>query len=74
MIDFDYFRCRTWFSHAIELVASCLPFQNHKFSLNQSSINPDIVKNPRRGQTLTVKKRDSNSWTVTVQVYVNERV
>jgi len=25
-----------------------------------------------RGQTVTVQKRDSNSWTVTVQVFVDE--
>ena len=50
-----------------------LPFQHHKFSLNRSSITPDIIKNLRIGQTETVKKRDSNSWTVTVQVCVNER-
>jgi uncharacterized protein YegJ (DUF2314 family) len=41
--------------------------------LNRSSITPDIVKNLRRGQTVTVQKRDSNSWTVTVQVFANER-
>ena len=34
--------------------------------LQLSSITPDIVKNLRRGQTVTVKKRDSNNWTVTV--------
>ena len=26
-----------------------------------------------RGQTVTVQKRDSNSWTVTVQVFVDEQ-
>jgi hypothetical protein len=31
-----------------------------------------MVKNLRRGQTVTVKKQDSNSWTVTVQVFVDE--
>jgi uncharacterized protein YegJ (DUF2314 family) len=41
--------------------------------MNRSSITPDIVKNLRRGQTVTVQKRDSNSWTATVQVFVNER-
>jgi len=30
--------------------------------LNRSSITPDIVKNMRRGQTVTVQK-----WTVTVE-------
>jgi len=39
--------------------------------LNPSSITPDIVKNIRRGQTVS-SERDSNSWTVTVQVFVNE--
>jgi len=33
-----------------------------------------MVKNLRRGQTVTVQKRDSNSWTVTVPVFVDERV
>jgi hypothetical protein len=27
----------------------------------------------RRGQTITVQKRDSNSWTVTIQVIVDEQ-
>jgi len=29
--------------------------------LNRSSITPDIVKNLRRGQTVTVQKQESNS-------------
>jgi hypothetical protein len=33
----------------------------------------DIVKNMRRGQTITVQYLDSNSWTVTVQMFVDER-
>jgi hypothetical protein len=41
--------------------------------LNQSSITPDIVKNIRRDQTVTVKKQDSNTWRVTVQVFVDEQ-
>jgi len=41
--------------------------------LNRSSITRDIVKTLRIGQTVTVQKRDSNSWTITVQVFVNER-
>ena len=45
-----------------------LSFQRHKFCLNRSSITLDIVKNPRRGQTVIVQKRGSNSWTVTVQI------
>jgi hypothetical protein len=32
--------------------------------LNRSSITPDIVKNLRRGQTVRVKKTDSNSPSV----------
>jgi hypothetical protein len=32
-----------------------------------------MVKTLRRGQTVTVQKRDSNSWTVTVQVLVDEQ-
>jgi hypothetical protein len=27
----------------------------------------------RRGQIVTVKKRDSNGWTVTVQMFVDEQ-
>jgi len=41
--------------------------------LNWSSITLDMVKNLRRGQTVTVRKQDSNSWTVTVQLFVDER-
>jgi hypothetical protein len=60
-------------SQNIELLASCLTFLA-PFRLNRSSITPDIVKNLMRGQTAAVKKRDSNSWTVTVQVFVSDRV
>jgi hypothetical protein len=42
--------------------------------MNRSSITSDIVKNLRRGQTIIVQKRDSNSWTVTVQVFVDEKI
>jgi len=41
--------------------------------LNRSSITPDIVKNLRRRQTITIQKRDSNSWTITVQVFVDKQ-
>jgi len=41
--------------------------------LNRSSITPDMVKTLRRSQTVTIQKRDSTSWTVTVQVFVDER-
>ena len=48
-------------SQNVELVASCLTFPRTQISLNRSFRTPDIVKNMRRGQTVTVKK-----WTVTV--------
>jgi hypothetical protein len=32
-----------------------------------------MVKTMRRGQAVTVQKGDSNSWTVTVQIFVDER-
>jgi hypothetical protein len=51
-----------------ELVALCLSFPTRLISRYRSSITPDIVKNMRRGQTVVVQKRDSNSWTVTVQI------
>jgi hypothetical protein len=35
-------------------------------------VTPDMVKKLRRGQTVTAQKRDSNSWTVTIQVFVDE--
>jgi len=41
--------------------------------LIQSSITPDIVKNLSRGQRVTVQKRESNNWTLTVQVFVDEK-
>jgi hypothetical protein len=41
--------------------------------LNRSSITPDTVKNLRICQTVTFQKHDSNSWTVTVQVFVDEQ-
>ena len=67
MRDFDYLRGRTGSSQTINLYPHVLPFQRHKFRLNRSSINPEIVKNLTRGQTVTVQK-----WTVTVQVFVDE--
>jgi hypothetical protein len=41
--------------------------------LKRSSITSAIVKHLRRGQTVTVQKQDSNSWTVTVEMVVYER-
>jgi hypothetical protein len=41
--------------------------------LNRSSLTPDMLKTMRRGQTVTLQKRDSNSWTVTVQVFVDKQ-
>jgi hypothetical protein len=40
---------------------------------NLSSITLDIVKNLRRGQTVIVQKQDSNSWTIIVQMFVDEQ-
>ena len=73
MSDFDYLRGITGFSLNIELVASYLSFPTTLISLNRSFITPDMVKNLRRGPTVTLQKRDSNSWTVTVHVFVDER-
>ena len=56
-----------------ELVASCLSFPTRLISLESEFYNSDIVKNLRRGQTVTVQKRDSNSWTITVQMFVDEQ-
>jgi hypothetical protein len=50
-----------------------LAFQRDYSRLKQSSITPDIVKNLRKGQTVKFKKRDSNSWTITIQVFVDEQ-
>jgi hypothetical protein len=51
-------------SQIIELVASCLIFPTTQISLESEFITPDIVKNLRRGQTITVQKTDSNSPSV----------
>jgi hypothetical protein len=42
--------------------------------MNQRSTTLDIVKTLRKGQTVKVQKRDSNNWTVTVQVFVDEQI
>jgi uncharacterized protein YegJ (DUF2314 family) len=42
-------------------------------SLESEFLTPHILNNLRRGQTVTVKKQDSNSWTVTDQVFVDEQ-
>ena len=57
MSDFEYLRGITGFSSNIELVASCLTFPTTQISLQSESITPDIVKNLRRGQTVTVQKQ-----------------
>ena len=44
-----------------------LAFQRDQPRLKRSSITLDIVKNLRRGQTVTVQYLDSNGQTVTVQ-------
>jgi hypothetical protein len=31
-----------------------------------------MVKNMSRGQTVPVKKGDNNSWTITVQMFLDE--
>jgi hypothetical protein len=48
-------------SQNIELVASCLTFPTPQILLESEFYNSRIVKNLRRGQTVTVQK-----WTVTV--------
>jgi hypothetical protein len=64
MINFDYLRGKSGFSLNLKLVASCLNFATRLISLESVSETPDIVKNVRRGQTVTVQKRDSNSPSV----------
>jgi hypothetical protein len=44
-----------------EPVASCLSFPTRPISLKRSSITLDIVKNSRRGRTITVQCLDSNT-------------
>jgi hypothetical protein len=61
MSDFEYLRGRTVFFSYIVLVASCLTFPMPQISLDRSPRTPDIVKNLRRAQRVTVQK-----WTVTV--------
>ena len=56
-----------------ELVASCLIFPTRPISLKRRSITLDLVKHLRRGQTVTVQKQDNNSWTVTVEMFVDGR-
>ena len=60
------------YSQNIDVLPHVLPFQRNKFRLNRSSITPDIVKNLRKGQTVIVQKRDSNSWIVIVQMFFDE--
>ena len=57
-----------------ELVASCLSFSTRLILLESDSITQDIVKNLRRGQTVTVQKRDSKGLTGTVQMFVDEQL
>jgi hypothetical protein len=71
--DFNYLRGKTGFfsKHRTCRLMSCLS-NALNFGMNRISITTDIVNNLSRGQTVTVQKRDSNSWTVTVHVFVNE--
>ena len=44
-----------------EIVASCLSFPMRQIFLEMKFITLDIVKNLRRGRTITVQYQDSNS-------------
>jgi len=54
----------------IELVASCFSFPTRLILPEMGSITLDIVKNLRRGRTVTFRYQDSNSWIVTVQCFL----
>jgi hypothetical protein len=56
MSNFDYVRGRTEFFLIIELVASCLSFPTRLIALESEFYAPDIGKNLRRGQTVTIGK------------------
>jgi hypothetical protein len=72
MSDFGYLRGRTGFFY-IELVASCLTFPTPYISLKSEFYNSRYsLKYEERSDNNSLKM-DSNSWTVTVQAFVNER-
>jgi hypothetical protein len=51
-----------------ELVSSCLSFPTRPITLETEFITLDIVKNLRRGQTITIQFQDSNG-----QMFVDEK-
>ena len=50
--------------YIVELVALFLSFPTSLISLESEFYNSDIAKNMRRGQTVTVQKRETNSLSV----------
>jgi len=60
-------------SHNIELVASCLTFSTPQISLESEFYNFIYSQKSEDRSDSNCLKIDSNSWTVTVEVFVDER-
>ena len=59
-------------SQNIELVASCLTFPTPQISLESEFYNSRYSYKSEERSDSNSSKMDSNSWTVTVQVFVDE--
>jgi hypothetical protein len=73
MSNFDYLRGRTGFFPNIELVASCLTFPTPQISLESEFYNSIYSQKSEERSDSNSSKMDSNSWTVTIQAFVNEQ-
>ena len=60
-------------SENIELVASCLTFPTPEISLESESYNSRYSYKSEERSDSNSSKIDSNSWTVTVKAFVDER-
>jgi len=73
MSDFNYLRGRTRLFSYIERVASCLSFSTPLISLESEFYNFIYSEKSEDRSDSNCLKIDSNSWTVTVEVFVDER-
>jgi hypothetical protein len=62
------------FSQNIELVASSLTFPMPQIFLESESYNSIYFENSEERSDSNSSKMDSNSWTVIVQVFVDDRI
>jgi hypothetical protein len=73
MSDFDCIKGRIGFTFLRQLVASCLSFQMRLISLESEFSNSIYYEKYKERSNNNNSKRDSNSWTITDKLFVDER-